>query len=295
MGAASVRHVLPGPVQLLSSTALARLFSCLTSCVGYRFSAKATFVYLSLFAGSQRTVQGASCCLLQQQPQHLPPKCALGRKSVGKEMRQEENARQEEHDGRRERGRRGGTWRYLAKADLGTLGASAGIGESTAKHFATLGCWLSLTGRNTANLERVADACCVQGLPREKVLVVPGDVTVEKDIADVVQRTAKHFGRIDILVNNAGIPMPGSVQSTSKEEFNRAWRTNLFGPLCMIKNAVPYLRQTKGSIVNISSVIGLTAVMHGVAYAVSKAALDQLTRCAALENAPYGVRVNLIR
>ncbi|XP_065286613.1 dehydrogenase/reductase SDR family member 7B-like isoform X9 [Dermacentor albipictus] len=258
MGAASVRHVLPGPVQLLSSTALARLFSCLTSCVGYRFSAKATFVYLSLFAGSQRTVQGASCCLLQQQPQHLPPKCALGRKSVGKEMRQEENARQEEHDGRRERGRRGGTWRYLAKADLGTLGASAGIGESTAKHFATLGCWLSLTGRNTANLERVADACCVQGLPREKVLVVPGDVTVEKDIADVVQRTAKHFGRIDILVNNAGIPMPGSVQSTSKEEFNRAWRTNLFGPLCMIKNAVPYLRQTK-------------------------------------ENAPYGVRVNLIR
>ncbi|XP_065286611.1 uncharacterized oxidoreductase TM_0325-like isoform X7 [Dermacentor albipictus] len=177
---------------------------------------------------------------------------------------------------------------------IGETCASAGIGESTAKHFATLGCWLSLTGRNTANLERVADACCVQGLPREKVLVVPGDVTVEKDIADVVQRTAKHFGRIDILVNNAGIPMPGSVQSTSKEEFNRAWRTNLFGPLCMIKNAVPYLRQTKGSIVNISSVIGLTAVMHGVAYAVSKAALDQLTRCAALENAPYGVRVNLI-
>ncbi|XP_075542468.1 uncharacterized protein LOC142576296 isoform X2 [Dermacentor variabilis] len=58
-------------------------------------------------------------------------------------------------------------------------------------------------------------------------------------------------------MNNAGIPMPGSIQSTSKEEFNRAWRRNFFSPLCMIKNAVPYLRQTK-------------------------------------ENAPYGVRVNLI-
>lgn len=173
-------------------------------------------------------------------------------------------------------------------------GASAGIGESTAKHFASLGCWLSLTGRNTANLERVAEACCAQGLPRDKVLVVPGDVTVEKDVADVVQKTAKHFEKIDILVNNAAIPAQGSIQSASMEDFNIAWRTNFLGPLCMIKNAVPYLRQTKGSIVNISSVAGLTANQRYVPYAVTKAALDHLTRCAALENAPYGVRVNSV-
>ncbi|XP_075542466.1 putative oxidoreductase TM_0325 [Dermacentor variabilis] len=173
-------------------------------------------------------------------------------------------------------------------------GASAGIGECTAKHFASLGCWLSLTGRNTENLERVAEACCAQGLPRDKVLVVPGDVAVEKDVENVVQKTAKHFGKIDILVNNAGISVAGSVQSTSVEDFNRAWQTNFLGPLCMIKNAVPYLRQTKGSIVNVSSIASLITVPGTVPYAVAKVALDHLTRCAALENAPYGVRVNSI-
>ncbi|XP_049519560.1 glucose 1-dehydrogenase 1-like [Dermacentor silvarum] len=173
-------------------------------------------------------------------------------------------------------------------------GASAGIGECTAKHFASLGCWLSLTGRNKANLERVAEACCAQGLPQDKVLVVPGDVTVEKDVVDVVEKTAKHFGKIDILVNNAGIVMRGSVQSASVEDFNRVWETNFLGPLCMIKNAVPYLRQTKGSIVNVSTAISLIPVQVGVPYAVVKAALDHLTRCAALENAPYGLRVNTL-
>ncbi|XP_049520682.1 uncharacterized oxidoreductase TM_0325-like [Dermacentor silvarum] len=213
-------------------------------------------------------------------------------------------------------------------------GASSGIGESTAKHFASLGCWLSLTARNTANLERVAAACCAQGLPRDKVLVVPGDISVEKDVTDVVQKTAKHFGKIDIIVNNAGISVGGSIHSASVEDFNRSWKTNFLGPLCMIKSAVPYLRQTKGSVVNISTIGSLTAgtsillldpsalatltlflnsqappgeyyafqldvpfhhpelcgrryvqadlVQIGLPYAVSKAALDHLTRCAAL-------------
>ncbi|XP_065286691.1 uncharacterized oxidoreductase TM_0325-like isoform X2 [Dermacentor albipictus] len=142
-------------------------------------------------------------------------------------------------------------------------GASAGIGESTAKHFASLGCWLSLNARNTANLERVAEACCALGLPRDKV-------------------------------NNAAIPARGSIESASVEDFNRSWQTNFLGPLCMIKNAVPYLRQAKGSIVNISSISSLVPVPLNVPYSVAKVALDHLTRCAALENAPYGVRVNSI-
>ncbi|XP_075744189.1 uncharacterized protein LOC142802983 [Rhipicephalus microplus] len=77
--------------------------------------------------------------------------------------------------------------------------ASGGIGESTAKHFASLRCWLSLTGRNTTNLDKVAKACCALGLPRDKVLVLPGDVTVATDVAEVVQKTVKHFGKLDIL------------------------------------------------------------------------------------------------
>ncbi|XP_037565686.1 3-oxoacyl-[acyl-carrier-protein] reductase FabG isoform X2 [Dermacentor silvarum] len=173
-------------------------------------------------------------------------------------------------------------------------GASSGIGEGTALYFASLGCSLTLTARNKQALERVAKECCAKGLPCDKVIVVPGDISVEKDVAAVVEKTAKHFGKIDILVNNAGIPMPGTIDRTTTEDYNRVWDTNFRGPLCMIKNALPYLRKTKGSIVNISSVAS-TIVMKGMTpYCMTKAAMDHLTRCAALENAPFGVRVNTI-
>ncbi|XP_065286688.1 glucose 1-dehydrogenase-like [Dermacentor albipictus] len=173
-------------------------------------------------------------------------------------------------------------------------GASSGIGESTALHFASLGCWLSLTARNKANLERVAEACSQQGIPRDKVLVVPGDVSVEKDVANVVEKTVKHFGKLDILVNNAGFPVQKYIQDASLEDFNQVWSTNFLGPLTMIRNAVPHLRQTKGNIINVSSVVSLIVVDSLALYATTKAALDNLTRYAALENAPYGVRVNAI-
>ncbi|XP_077511608.1 glucose 1-dehydrogenase 1-like isoform X3 [Amblyomma americanum] len=124
-------------------------------------------------------------------------------------------------------------------------GASLGIGKGTAVHFASLGCWLSLTARNKEALEEVATACVEQGLPRDKVLVVPGDVSVEEDVAAVVDKTVAHFGKIDVLVNNAGIAMNGSTDGAPMEDFERVWATNLRGPLCMIRSALPYLRESK--------------------------------------------------
>uniref|UniRef100_A0A1E1X398 Uncharacterized protein n=1 Tax=Amblyomma aureolatum TaxID=187763 RepID=A0A1E1X398_9ACAR len=173
-------------------------------------------------------------------------------------------------------------------------GASSGIGEATALHFASLGCWVSLMARNEVALRRVALACTGQGIPREKVLVVVGDVTVEEDVAAVVENTATHFGKIDILVNSAGIMVGGTTVSTSMEDFGRVWDTNLRGPLCMIRKSLPFLRQTKGSIVNVSSVSSLLVARDATPYSMAKAAMDHLTRCTALENAPYGVRVNAV-
>ncbi|XP_037514122.1 3-oxoacyl-[acyl-carrier-protein] reductase FabG [Rhipicephalus sanguineus] len=173
-------------------------------------------------------------------------------------------------------------------------GASSGIGEGTALHFASLGCWLSLTARNKQALENVAKECCKKGIPCDKVIVVPGDISLEKDIAAVVEKTVKHFGKIDILVNNAGIAMMGTIDNTTAEEYNRVWDINFRGPLCMIKNALPYLRKTKGNIVNVSSVASTAVVKGSTPYCMTKAALDHLTRCAALENAPFGVRVNSV-
>uniref|UniRef100_A0A224YXQ2 Reductase n=1 Tax=Rhipicephalus zambeziensis TaxID=60191 RepID=A0A224YXQ2_9ACAR len=173
-------------------------------------------------------------------------------------------------------------------------GASSGIGQATALCFASHGCWLTLTARNKPALESVAEACRAKGIPHDKVLVVPGDITVEDDIRTVVEKTANHFGQIDILVNNAGITMAKSLENSTVEDYNRVWETNFRGPLLMTKYAVPHLRRTKGSIVNVSSVASTIAVNTATPYCVAKAALDHLSRCAALENAPFGVRVNTV-
>lgn len=173
-------------------------------------------------------------------------------------------------------------------------GASSGIGESTALHFASLGSWLALTARNVERLEKVAEACRAQGIPHEKVLVVPGDVSVESDVAAVVDKAVKHFGKIDILVNNAGITMAGPTDVTPLADFNTVWATNVQGALCMTQKTLPFLRQTKGCIVNVSSIAALTVVCGTAPYSMSKAALDHLTRHTALENALLGVRVNSV-
>lgn len=173
-------------------------------------------------------------------------------------------------------------------------GASSGIGEATALHFASLGSFLALMARNAENLERVAEDCRAKGIPRDKVLVVPGDVSSEADAEDVINKTVTHFGKLDILVNNAAIAMGGSTESVSMDDLERVWVTNVRGPLSMLRKALPFLRQTKGSIVNVSSIASLSVIHNSAAYSMSKAGLDQLTRHAALENAPYGVRVNSV-
>ncbi|XP_075539583.1 meso-2,3-butanediol dehydrogenase-like [Dermacentor variabilis] len=173
-------------------------------------------------------------------------------------------------------------------------GASSGIGEATALHFASRGCWLSLTARNKNALERVAQACYAKGIPKDKVLVLPGDVSMEEDVAAVVDQTAKHFGKIDILVNNAGFFMQGKIEIVPLEDYTRVWDVNFRGPLLMIRNAVPHLRRTKGSVVNVSSFASHIPIKNATPYCLTKAALDNLTRCAALEYAADGVRVNAV-
>lgn len=157
-----------------------------------------------------------------------------------------------------------------------------------------MGAWLALMSRNVEKLQSVAVACSALGIPQEKVLVVPGDVSVEADVAAVVDKTTKYFGKIDILVNNAGMVKSGRIDASPLNDFSRLWATNVQGALCMTQKALPFLRETKGCIVNVSSVASLAVLYTSAAYSMAKAALDQLTRHAALENAPFGVRVNSV-
>ncbi|CAL4183252.1 unnamed protein product, partial [Meganyctiphanes norvegica] len=169
-------------------------------------------------------------------------------------------------------------------------GASSGIGAATAVLFSKHGATLALTGRNVANLNSVAEKCCTSETP----LTIQADLNKEADTIKIVEETVKKYGRIDILVNNAGIIEMGNIENTSLEQYDRVMNTNVRSMYHLTMLATPYLIETKGTIVNISSVNGIRAFPGVLAYNISKAAVDQLTRTVALELAPKQVRVNSV-
>uniref|UniRef100_A0A8D8KX64 3-oxoacyl-[acyl-carrier-protein] reductase FabG n=1 Tax=Culex pipiens TaxID=7175 RepID=A0A8D8KX64_CULPI len=171
-------------------------------------------------------------------------------------------------------------------------GASSGIGAATAKYLAELGASLVLTGRNIENLQKVGQECEATG--KGKPLLVVADVCIEDDNMRVVGETVKKFGKLDVLVNNAGKGVMGSIETTSLSQFDDIMNTNLRGLFHLTQVAVPHLIKSKGNIVNVSSVAGTRSFSGSLAYCISKAALDQFTRCVALELAPKGVRVNSV-
>ncbi|KAK1132282.1 hypothetical protein K0M31_016402 [Melipona bicolor] len=168
-------------------------------------------------------------------------------------------------------------------------GASSGIGAATAVHFSQLGALLSLTGRNLQRLTEVAEQC-----KSNKPLIITGELNNEKDVENIVKSTIKHYGKLDVLVNNAGILENGSIENTSLEQYDRVFNTNVRSIYHLTMLAVPHIVETKGNIVNVSSVAGLRSFPGVLAYCMSKSALDQFTRCVALELAPKQVRVNAV-
>ncbi|XP_077507948.1 3-oxoacyl-[acyl-carrier-protein] reductase FabG-like [Amblyomma americanum] len=173
-------------------------------------------------------------------------------------------------------------------------GASSGIGEGTALHFASLGCWLALTARNKAALDGVAKKCEARGAPNKKVLVVPGDICRPEDVAAIVKKTVDHFGKIDILVSNAGKTPIGPLGNIALEEFDDVLNTNLRSAFNITQEVLPFLKKTKGSIVYVSSISTMRPEQAVPLSGISKAAVDQLTRASALEFAQYGIRANSV-
>ncbi|GJQ81181.1 hypothetical protein Trydic_g23352 [Trypoxylus dichotomus] len=172
-------------------------------------------------------------------------------------------------------------------------GASSGIGADVAVRFAEEGAKLALTGRNEKNLEDTANKC------REKnnlePLVIPGDLTVDSDVKNIVDTTIKTYERLDVLVNNAGYLAIAPLASPDiMDYFDKTFDTNVRSVYLLTNLAIPYLIESKGNIVNVSSAASIRAFPLRTGYAMSKAALDHFTRCAALELAPKQVRVNAV-
>lgn len=111
---------------------------------------------------------------------------------------------------------------------------------------------------------------------------------------NIVQSTIKHYGKLDVLVNNAGVLESGSIENTSLEQYDRVFNINVRSIYHLTMLAVPYITQTKGNIVNVSSVVGIRSFPGVLTYCMSKSAIDQFTRCTALELAPKKVRVNAV-
>ncbi len=168
-------------------------------------------------------------------------------------------------------------------------GASSGIGAGTAEHFAKLGASLALVGRNANNLSEVIKKC---GEINQSILPIVADVNT--DAKRIIDETIAHFGRLDVLVNNAGVGAKSSIESTSMEPYDYIMTTNLRSVYELTTYAVPHLITTKGNIVNVSSTAGLRPFPIILTYCMSKAALDQFTKCVSLELAPKGVRVNSV-
>ncbi|CAJ0927729.1 unnamed protein product, partial [Mesorhabditis belari] len=173
-------------------------------------------------------------------------------------------------------------------------GASSGIGASAAEFLAKDGFFLSLSGRVEEALIKTRDACIVQGCPSDKIIYTVGDINEDSVQKDFVQRTIEKFGQIDTLINAAGILVNGTVLDCPMEEYDRQMLVNVRSLISVTRVALPEIIKTKGTIVNVSSVAGTNAFPGVTYYCISKAAVDQFTKCLALEMASNGVRVNAV-
>ena len=170
-------------------------------------------------------------------------------------------------------------------------GASSGIGRAAARVFAEGGYTVVAVGRNEKELSALGTGIKSK---RGSIKIHLADVREHSQLDRIVSETIANYGRIDVLVNSAGIIKSGTIENTTLDDWDKMININLRSVFVLMQKCLSYLAETKGNIVNVSSVAGTRAFPNVLAYCVSKAAVDQLTRCTALELAPKGIRVNAV-
>jgi NAD(P)-dependent dehydrogenase (short-subunit alcohol dehydrogenase family) len=170
-------------------------------------------------------------------------------------------------------------------------GATSGIGARTAELFVEEGAKVMFTGRRKAEGEALADKL------KQNARFVQADATQEQDWLRVIDQTMKSFGRLDCLFNNAGGPAPtGSITSIPVEGFDAAMALLVHSVMLGMKHVAPIMmQQRRGSIINNGSIAGhLAGYSSSMVYSAAKAAVNHLSRCAAMELGEHNVRVNSV-
>ena len=178
-------------------------------------------------------------------------------------------------------------WEFMKDQVVIVTGGGSGIGRAAAIQFAQAGANVAIVGRRIASLEETARAS-------DRIYPICADVVSEEDIARVVESTVRRWGRINVLVNNAGAFAQSPLESVDARMISSLFATNVLSPSLLTKAAIPFLKEMHGAIVNVSSTFGHKAAAIISHYAASKAAMEHLTRCWALELAVDRIRVNAV-
>jgi short-subunit dehydrogenase len=171
-------------------------------------------------------------------------------------------------------------------------GASAGIGKSLALQLAKQGAKVVIAARRAERLEQIAGECRQLGV---QVLVVPADVSDESQCKALIEKTLATFGRLDMLINNAGMAASALLDEfPNLRLFKQTMDINFYGTVYCTYHALPYLKQSQGRIVSISSLGGKSAIPYNTPYCASKYALHGFFDSLRMELTPHGVSCTVI-
>ena len=177
----------------------------------------------------------------------------------------------------------------LANKTAIITGGGSGIGKTSAKFFHREGANVVLFGRRKHKLEETAKELGT------RALAIEGDMTRSTDLDRLVQETRSTFQRIDILVNNAGIFKGAPLHEVSSDQYDEIMNINMTAVFQLTRKVLPVMMEQKGgSIIHISSILGIIAVPQVAVYNISKGAMNQLNRSIAVEYGSYGIRSNSI-
>lgn len=171
-------------------------------------------------------------------------------------------------------------------------GASSGIGLASVNRFMELGANVVLAARSFDKLEKIAEELCQQTtVNRQQLLCVKTDVTKEEDCKSLIEKTVERFGKIDVLVNNAGISMRAVFKDLDLKVMHSLMDTNFWGTVYCTKYALPYLLESKGTVVGVISTAGYVGLPARTAYSASKFAVRGFLETLRIEHLYDGLHV----